>query len=137
MPSVALITLCIYRMKHCRLVPTSSYDGTIQGIVLVVKPAGHRLRVVTAGGRNYKLDANVEWINVGSIVASLLVIPNSWLLRHQRSNAVTVHRLLRHEMHEIYGVSATCFGTVQVRTKCHFVTPVAYGKQLNMPFLGL
>jgi hypothetical protein len=96
MPSVALITLCIYRTKHCTLVPTSSYDGTIQGIVLVVKPAGHRLRVVTAGGRNYKLDANVEWISVGSIVAPVPVIPNSWLLWHQRSNAVQVRRLLLH-----------------------------------------
>lgn len=96
MPSVTLLTLCIYRTKHWRLEPISSYDGTIQGIILVVKPAGHRLRVVTVGGRNYKLDTNVEWISVGSIMTSVLVTPNSWLLWHQRSNAVKVHRLLRH-----------------------------------------
>ena len=45
--------------------------------VLVVKSAGHRLHVVTAGCRNYKLDANVDWISVGSIMMSVLVIPNS------------------------------------------------------------
>ena len=64
--------------------------------VLVVKPAGHRQHAVTAGGRNYKLDANVDWISVGSIMMSVWVIPDSWLLWYHGSNVVKVHRLLRH-----------------------------------------
>ena len=54
----------------------------------MVKSSGHRLHVVIDGGRNYKLDANVEWIIVGSVMTFELVITNSWLLRHQRSNVV-------------------------------------------------
>jgi hypothetical protein len=96
MHSVTLLALCIHRTKRYTVAPTRSYDGTIQGVVLVVKPAGHRLHVVTVGGRNYKLDANVEWISFGSIMTSLLLIPNSWLLWHQRPNAVKVHCLFRH-----------------------------------------